>query len=259
MAVVLGAWLGAGNYSEAAAKTAPSKEMRHRVNTKRGPVYVYRPAGVSPVFTVVYVHGFYNNVDSAWQEHELAAKFARSQLPATFVAPEAPASPQENVVWPDLEELLSTVRAAKPKAFSRRGPVVLMGHSAAYRTIVSWLKHPRVTEIFLVDALYGFEDDYATWLKQSDDHRMVLVVKTTAEWATPFVKRFRSAIKLDEIPVTPTSRLRHAHLVRMNTAFDHMALVKEPQPLVSLLRLSRYAPALNKVNAAKVSSATGDR
>lgn len=233
--------------------------MRHRVNTKRGPVYIYRPAGVSPVFTVVYVHGFYNNVDSAWQEHELAEKFARSQLPATFVVPEAPASPQENVVWPDLDDLLSTVRAAKPKAFSRRGPVVLVGHSAAYRTIVGWLKHPRVAEVFLVDALYGFEDDYANWVKQSADHRLVMVVKTTSQWATPFVKRFRSAVKLDEIPSVPTSRLRHARLVTMNTALDHMGLVKEPQPLVQLLRLSRYAPSTKKPPAAKASSVTGGK
>jgi glutathione S-transferase len=34
----------------------------------------------------------------------------------------------------------------------------------------------------------------------------------------------------------------HARIVAMNTTHDQMALVKEPQPLVSLLRLSRYAP-----------------
>ena len=259
-AVALATWLSfsESRHSAGAGRPSPSKEMRHRLTTKRGPVYVYRPAGVSPVFTVVYVHGFYNTVDTAWKEHDLADKFAHSQLHATFVVPEAPAAAQEAVVWPDLEELLSTVRASKPKAFPRGGPIVLVGHSAAYRTMVGWLKHPRVKEVFLVDALYGFEDEYASWVKQSGDHRMVLVVKTTAEWATPFLKRFRAAIKLNEIPNTPTSRLRHAHLVAMNTALDHMALVKDPQPLVGLLRLSRYAQPLKKAPAAPKASLKDD-
>lgn len=239
-----------------AAKAAGTKqsggEVRHRLTTKRGPVYVYRAPGVSPVFTVVYVHGFYDNVDSAWKDHDLAAKFARSHLAATFVVPEAPMSPQEPVVWTKLDDLLGAVRAKYPKALSRAGPVVLVGHSAAYRTMVSWLDHRRVSEIFLVDALYGFEDEYATWLKRSEDHRIVVVVKTTDEWAVPFVKRFRFAMKLQEIPTVPTSRMRHTRLLSIRSQYDHMALVKEADPLPALLRLSRYSPVTKKAAAAPV-------
>lgn len=230
----------------AAAKQNSGAEVRHRIKTKRGPVYVYRPAKVSPTFTVVYVHGFYNNVDSAWKEHDLAAKFERSHLAATFVVPEAPTSPQEPVVWTSLDDLLSTVRAAKPKALPRGGPIVLVGHSAAYKTMVNWLVHPRVREVFLVDALYGFEDEYALWLTRSQDHRIVVVAKTTDEWVTPFAKRFRFGIKLGEIPSVPTSRLRHTRMLTMRSQYDHMALVKDDFPMAALLRLSRYSPKAPK-------------
>lgn len=240
--------------SELVLAASASAELRHRINTKRGPVYVYRPAGVRPTFTVVYVHGFYDNVDSAWKDHELALKFARSHLAATFVVPEAPASPQELVTWNDLDELLSTVRVAKPKALPRGGPVVLVGHSAAYKTIVGWLKHPRVSEIFLVDGLYGFEDDYAGWLNRSGDHRLVLAVKTTDQWVGPFIKRFRFGIKLNEIPRVPNARMLHARLLTMKSQYDHMDLVRHADPLTAILRLSRYSPVTKRPAAAVVTS-----
>jgi len=232
-----------------------SAELHHRVITKRGPIHVYRPAGVRSTFTVVYVHGFYDNVDSAWKDHELAAKFARSHLTATFVVPEAPVSPQELVTWPDLDELLSAVGDAKPKALPKGGPVVLVGHSAAYRTIVGWLNHPRVSEIFLVDGLYGFEDDYANWLTNNEDHRLVLAVRTTDQWVGPFIKRFRFGIKLNEIPSVPTSRLRHTRLLTMKSQYEHMDLVRHPDPLTAILRLSRYSPVTKKSKSASVVTA----
>jgi hypothetical protein len=164
-------------------------------------------------------------------------------------------SPQELVTWTDLDELLSTVRDAKPKALPKGGPVVLVGHSAAYRTIMGWLNHPRVSEIFLVDGLYGFEDEYATWLSSNEDHRLVLIVRTTDQWVGPFTKRFRFGIKLDEIPSVATSRLRHTRLLTMKSQYEHMDLVRHPDPLTALLKLSRYSPVMKKSKAASTITA----
>lgn len=216
-------------------------EVNLRLQTARGPVYVFRAAGVRPVVTVVYVHGYYNDVDSAWKQHDLAAKFADSGMPAVFVVPEAPSAPQAPVVWDDLTQLLAAVRAAKPKLLPPRAPVVAVGHSAAYRTMVKWLGHPQLREVVLVDALYGCEDQYAQWLKGQPNHRMVMIVRSTSAWARPFAKRFRFARQLPEIPASPPARLRSLRLVVAQSQHGHMELVTQPQVLTSILQMSRYA------------------
>lgn len=210
-----------------------------RLATRRGPVYVHRPDGARPRLTVVYVHGFYDDVDSAWKNHQLAAKFERSGLPATFVVPEAPKGPQEPVVWEDLEALLRTVRKAHPGALPARGPVLVVGHSAAYRTIVHWLSHPRVDELLLVDALYGFEPQYADWLLASRSHRMVLIVRTTETWVRNLRRQVRFGRAIEEIPARPTPKTRASRLLVVSSQFGHMELVTEDDPLPAILRLSR--------------------
>ena len=58
-----------------------------RLETAEGPVHVYRPAGYEKkkAGVVVYVHGLYNNVDSAWDQHDLPAQFQESNRNAIFM------------------------------------------------------------------------------------------------------------------------------------------------------------------------------
>src|SRR5688572_27928889 len=44
-----------------------------RFETWNGPVHVWRPSGYDPATagTVLYVHGYYTDVDKAWREHRL--------------------------------------------------------------------------------------------------------------------------------------------------------------------------------------------
>ena len=116
---------------------------------------------------MVYVHVYYTHVDEAWQEHKLAQQFAASRRNALFVAPEAPAAPEEEQSWTSLRRLLNTVfRAARVGA--PPGPIVVVGHSGAYRTLVGWLDEPSLHQLILVDALYGNEPDFLDWLKQTE-------------------------------------------------------------------------------------------
>lgn len=202
---------------------------------------MYRAAGVRPTLTVVYVHGFYTNVDEAWKQHQLPGKFTRSRLPAVFVVPEAPTAAQEPVRWRDLEALLDVVRQARPRLLPTRAPVLAVGHSAAYKTIVNWLPHPQLQEVMLVDALYGFEDEYADWLLQARQRRLVVLVRTTEQWVRNLTKRLRFGMRLDAIPDKATAKLRSSRLVVAQSQHGHMELVTEPDVLINILRLSRYA------------------
>ncbi|MCG5053855.1 MAG: hypothetical protein KA712_12900 [Myxococcales bacterium] len=210
-----------------------------RLETPRGPVHVYRPAGVRPAAIVVYVHGFYTDADTAWSAHELERKCEASRLPAVFVVPEAPQAAGEPVRWLDLDDLLDVVAKARARLVPRRLPVVAVGHSAAYRTIASWLESPRLREVILVDALYGFEDAYEAWLRRPG-RRMVVIVSTTDTWARPFARRFKRKVSLDVLDAAPPPRARRARLVMVNTRIGHLELVTEAEPLVRAMGLSRF-------------------
>jgi hypothetical protein len=211
-----------------------------RVETTHGPVHVFRPAGYErrTAGVIVYVHGLYTHVDQAWQEHHLAAQFAASGQNALFIAPEAPAATDEEPVWKNLASLIAT--ALRRAHLSRpAGPVIAVGHSGAYRTLLYWLHEPMLRHLILVDALYGNETDFRAWLTEGSGRKMTVVVKGTARWADPFVRSFRRSITLPQIPTTYaalTRPQRTARLLCLRSQYGHMELVTEGRALPILLQ-----------------------
>jgi hypothetical protein len=210
-----------------------------RLETRHGPVHLFRPAGFDrkTAGVVVYVHGYYTHIDEAWQEHKLAEQFAASRRNALFVAPEAPAAAEEAQSWTSLRRLLGTVlRSAR--VGTPPGPIVVVGHSGAYRTLVLWLKEPSLHQLILVDALYGNEPDFLEWLGRERSNHMTLVVKGTAKWADPFVRKLPYAITVPEIPssIYELSReQRAAKLLCLRSQYGHFELITEGRTLPVLL------------------------
>lgn len=128
-----------------------------RIDTTRGPIYAWAPAGVARDAAVVYVHGYYDTAASAIEKHQLADQFARSGKRVTFLVPEAPSGNAQAVHFPDLGELL---RLAGLPASTK---VVGVAHSGGYRTILGWLKHPGLRHLILLDAVYGGEPQLQNW------------------------------------------------------------------------------------------------
>ena len=107
-----------------------------RLGTSRGVVHVWKPQGFRPssAGTVLYVHGYYTNVDQAVEDHKLLTQFQASGRNALFIAPEAPSWNGEDVFWPDLDALLAEVTRLSGVTIPA-GPLVVVGHSGAYRTV----------------------------------------------------------------------------------------------------------------------------
>ncbi|MEW5738552.1 MAG: hypothetical protein AB1938_06475 [Myxococcota bacterium] len=222
---------------------------RHqRFGTAQGPVHVWRPRSyqASSAATVVYVHGFYTDVDRAMEEHRLTQQFRDSGRNALFIVPEARSWRSDPVFWPDLEELLTTVER-RLKLKRPKGPLVVVGHSGAYKTIVGWLGHPKLAQVILVDGLYGNDDDYRGWI--SDGHeaatprQLVLVGFDTQQRAEWFAKRHGQTVRLDTLPwlydELPASVRKAPVLAVQSERLDHMQLVTSGRLLPWLLHALR--------------------
>lgn len=224
---------------------------RHwRLTTARGPVHVWRPAGLDlrTAGILVYVHGYYTGVDEAWARHRLAEQFGAARRNAILIVPEAPVGDHEKVHWTDLGELLEAVRTGARLRLPP-GPVVAMGHSGGFRTLVAWLGSPRLEQVILLDGLYNNEADFAAWLAASPpepaSRRLVLVAFETTSRSEAFVAGFPDALVRDSVPESPGEflrRERQARLLYLRSQYDHMGIVTAGRVIPVLARLAPFRP-----------------
>jgi hypothetical protein len=256
---------GAGRAAAAALRDGPEAGGLHRrLGTPHGPVHVWWPAATDPgtATVVVFVHGYFTSVDETWDAQGLAAQFRDSGLDALFVAPEAPWNGADPVPWPRLAPLLEEVARGLGTAPARR-PLLLAGHSGAFRTLSGWLDDERVARLLLVDALYDGEPLFARWLlagSRRAPHRMVLVALETLDRAERFVARIPGTARRSAIPGSADdldARERGARLLFFRSQYEHMELVSGGRALPVLIRIA--GQPLARAGAAGATRATGSR
>jgi hypothetical protein len=215
-----------------------------RIESRRGPVYVWIPDGYDArtAAIVVYVHGYFVDVDAAWHDHRLPEQFAMSGANAMFVACGAPEGPGGRVSWPSLRHLLDVVRHGIDRPLPD-GRLVAVGHSGAHRTLERWLDNPRLDAVVLVDAAYGDLDRYRRWLHASKKHRLLDVGALTQPNTDAFHRRVPSLV-VDGFPAPDVAHdvleaWRKAQVVYVRSHRDHMQLVTEGLALPMLLRALR--------------------
>jgi hypothetical protein len=218
---------------------------RHfRIKTSRGAVHVWAPPDYDreTAGTVIYVHGYYTDADGAWREHELAKQFKASRQNALFIVPDAPAGNDQDVQWTALTDLRKAVTRANIRLPD--GPVVVMGHSGAFRTVMQWVDHRAIDQIILLDALYAGEkafDEFIASGKRADDHKLIVVAASTAEESASFAKRYKFAVAREQMPSSVggfTRRERGAKLLYIRSQFEHMAIVTSGKVIPMLLRVT---------------------
>jgi hypothetical protein len=216
-----------------------------RFVSPRGVIHVWRPGpyNARSAGIVVYVHGYFTDVDQAWADDHLAEQFQASGRNALFVTPEAPEGRGEEVRWKNLTTLLSDVEQGWDSPLPA-GPIVLVGHSAAYRTIVNWLHDPRVKSVILLDGLYRNERQFLRWLRYAPNHQshhLVLVANDTARHSQRLARRFPQARKLNRIPDSPgefTPQEKRARLLLLRSQYEHMEIVSSGKVIPVLLELA---------------------
>jgi hypothetical protein len=222
-----------------------------RIETEYGPVYVWRPpfydghtAGI-----VVYVHGYFTTLDQTWSEDHLDAQFQASGRNAIFIAPQSPRSNHDQVSWKSLEALLQTVDEQTPFGLPH-GPVVLMGHSGAFRTILCWLNDPRVRDVILLDGLYSGQREFRSWLRNSQpktSHRMVLVANVTSQQSSRLARQVPGTIRRSNIPEAFsgfTSKQVHARILYMRSQYEHADIITSGKVIPLVLQLTNLSASL---------------
>lgn len=228
-----------------AAASLPDAGGAHwRLRTPHGPVHVWTPPGYRPETAgiVVYVHGYYTSVDRAWRNHRLAEQLAASGRNALFIVPEAPARAAQDVRWHGLGALVLEVAAALPHP-RPPGPVVAVGHSGAYRTLLEWLDDPLLAHIILIDGLYAHEQPFLDWLARprAPARRLTMVAIDTLRWSALMADRVPDTRTLDWIPEDPgdvPADVRDARLLHIHAQHGHMDLVTQGTTIPVLLRMT---------------------
>lgn len=219
-----------------------------RIGTEHGVVHVWRPRGYrhKTAGTVVYLHGYYTDVDQAWIDHRLAEQFRRSGRNALFLAVEAPSWNGEAPSWSSLDELQATV-ARLTGVKIPAGPLVVAGHSGGFRGIVPWLADPRISEVVLLDGLYQGERAWAEWLDAAPrgKRRLVLVGLETSARSEAWLPSRPGSLFLPRVPDRRRGLKkaeRKAPVLYMRSQHDHMAIIEKGEVLPLLLSQGRLRP-----------------
>ncbi len=215
-----------------------------RIKTPQGAVHVWAPPGYDreTAGTVIYVHGYYTDADGAWRDYELARQFKASHQNALFSVPDAPASNDDSVQWPALKDLRRAVTRAN--IHLPDGPVVVMGHSGAFRTVMQWVDHRLVEQIILLDAMYAGEsafDEYIGSGKRADEHKLIVVGASTATESAAFAKKYKFAVAREKMPSSAggfSRREKNARLLYVRSQFEHMGIVTSGKVIPVLLHLT---------------------
>ncbi len=219
-----------------------------RIMTPSGAVHVWIPENYdrATAGTVVYVHGYWIDADGAWSTYELAKQFKKSHQNALFIVPDAPQNNDDNVKWPALKDLRKAVSRAN--IHLPDGPMVVMGHSGAFRTIMQWVDHRLVDQIILLDAMYAGEsafDEYIGSGKHADDHKLIVIGAGTAQDSSAFAKKYKFAVAREKLPDTVsgfTKRERGAKLLYVRSQYEHMQIVTSEKVIPMLLHLTPLKP-----------------
>ncbi|MEP6860136.1 MAG: hypothetical protein ABJE66_05915 [Deltaproteobacteria bacterium] len=210
-----------------------------RFLTHHGAIHVWTPDGYDPdtAALLVYVHGYFANVDDAWRTYRLGDQFAESGVNAMFVACEAPQAPGDDVSWTSYADLVAAVAARVDLPDGKR---VVMGHSGAHRTIAEWLDDDSIDTVALLDAGYGPLDAYGTWLDARADRRLIDVGDLTREWTDPFHAALAGTYTIEHFPPAESGELAAkalaARIVYVRSKMGHMPLVTRGIAIPMILR-----------------------
>lgn len=137
------------------------------------PFYTWNPDEPGPE-VIIYIHGYGDTAESSMDKYGLIEQFKKSGRKAHFLIPAAPSGSNEDVVFPDLQELLAGAE------LTGTDEITVIAHSGGYRTLRKWLGDPKIKHIIMLDAAYGDIQPFIDW-GQKTGHTMAVVGYDTVD------------------------------------------------------------------------------
>ena len=144
-------------------------------------VLIFVPKGFRPTQStniIVYVHGWYNNIDSACAQFKLIEQFSESNKNAVFVFPEGPKNAPDSFggkmedkdgLKNLFEDVVKYLKKKKIVNSTKIGKIFLAGHSGAYRAIAYSVDQggltKNISDVILFDALYAETEKFLKWIQ----------------------------------------------------------------------------------------------
>jgi hypothetical protein len=220
-----------------------------RLSSDNGIVHVWRPSGYDPATagTVVYLHGHRSSADQSWNDFRMAVQFQRSGMNALFIVPDSTADGEEDLHWESLGALRRHV--ARQTGVARPpGPLVVVGHSGAFRNIAAWLDDRTIDALILLDALYSHEDEFKSWITNSKGHhgkRLTLVSRDTRGNALRFMRQIPASVGVKRFPARwdeLNKKQQNAQVLNFRSPYDHMGIVTSGVVIPLVLRRCALVP-----------------
>jgi hypothetical protein len=218
-----------------------------RLDTVHGAVHVWTPEGYNAetAILIVYIHGYFVEVDDAWWAHGLPEQFGAAGINALFVVPESPSGSYDRVRWESITDLELTIEGMITDKLPK-GKRVAIGHSGAYRTLSNWLTDPNLDTVVMLDAGYGPHEPFIDWGRKGGNHRLISVSTMTTWWGNAVHRALGSRTIDDFATLGPKQleslgreRLIHFHA----PGLDHWQVVTcGLSATLRMLRASKLAP-----------------
>jgi hypothetical protein len=208
---------------------------------------------------VVYVHGWYNNIDSACKQFNLIEQFAASKLNAVFVFPEGPKNAPDSYAGKleDKDGLKNLLEDAVKFLFSndkikstRIDKIILAGHSGAYRAIAFSLMHGGLTrhisDVILFDVLYAQTDLFFHWIDKFDGR--LIDIYTDNGGTKNETENLMKNLEVDKIPYLHTdeskldmSDLKNNRIIFIHTDLQHNEVISKRDQFRKFLDSNRIS------------------
>lgn len=219
--------------SESTLEAITRAGLHRRLDTERGPVHVWVPAGYEPstAATVVFVHGYHTDIDTVWRDYRLPEQFALSGINAMFIAGAAPSGKRAPVAWPSLNGLLAAVAASVDVVMPKQR-LIAVGHSGAYRTLALWLANRRLDSVVLLDAVYG-EYRFGPWVRARASRRLINIAYETGRYSDIMHRSLPTTVRVDGFPA---DGFPDARILYVKTDVGHWAIATDGVALPMALR-----------------------
>ena len=234
-----------------ALSVAVASAQHDRLETGNGALHVLTPKGYDArtAGLVLYVHGYYDDVDEAWDKLRLAEQFEASGKNALFVAIEAPKGEDDPVRWASLRALLAELKTQGVEV--PKGPKVVLAHSGGFRTVRAWLGENGLDAVVLLDGLYNAEDQFAAWVDKKQGPASLVLVGAGTDRSEKFIEGRDDVATVEGLEAPRPDR----RVVYVRPGHGHMELVTRGTVIPRVLQ---WTP-LKGVPAALVGERVGVR